>query len=86
VGRVHGRERRHLDRRQQADTWVDCLTTAELKRSGTRLEGEELERHSLDFPDVPLKLFGPGTDSGTFDFFTEKNQRKAKASLRLPCD
>jgi phosphate transport system substrate-binding protein len=24
------------------------------------------------FPDVELKLYGPGTDSGTFDFFTEK--------------
>lgn len=24
-----------------------------------------------DFPDKPLKLFGPGTDSGTFDYFTE---------------
>jgi phosphate transport system substrate-binding protein len=32
------------------------------------------------FPDVPLKLFGPGTDSGTFDFFTEKINGKAKAS------
>ncbi|MBL8877641.1 MAG: PstS family phosphate ABC transporter substrate-binding protein [Phycisphaerales bacterium] len=24
-----------------------------------------------EFPDKPLKLFGPGTDSGTFDYFTE---------------
>jgi phosphate transport system substrate-binding protein len=24
------------------------------------------------FPNVPLRLYGPGTDSGTFDFFTEK--------------
>lgn len=24
-----------------------------------------------DFADTPLNLFGPGTDSGTFDFFTE---------------
>jgi phosphate transport system substrate-binding protein len=23
------------------------------------------------FPDTPVKLFGPGTDSGTFDFFTD---------------
>jgi phosphate transport system substrate-binding protein len=23
------------------------------------------------FPDVPLELFGPGTDSGTFDYFTD---------------
>ena len=29
---------------------------------------------------MPLKLFGPGTDSGTFDYFTEKINGKAKAS------
>ena len=29
---------------------------------------------------MPLKLFGPGTDSGTFDFFTEAINGKAKAS------
>jgi len=32
------------------------------------------------FPDVPLKLFGPGTDSGTFDYFTEVINGKAKQS------
>jgi phosphate transport system substrate-binding protein len=32
------------------------------------------------FPDVDLKLFGPGTDSGTFDFFTEAINGKARAS------
>ena len=29
---------------------------------------------------MPLKLFGPGTDSGTFDFFTEKINGKARRS------
>ncbi len=32
------------------------------------------------FPDTPLKLFGPGADSGTFDYFTEAVNGKAKAS------
>ena len=32
------------------------------------------------FPDAPLKLFGPGADSGTFDYFTEAVNGKAKAS------
>jgi phosphate transport system substrate-binding protein len=32
------------------------------------------------YPDVRLKLFGPGTDSGTFDFFTEVINGKVKAS------
>ncbi len=32
------------------------------------------------FPDMPIKLFGPGADSGTFDFFTEVINGKAKQS------
>ncbi|MBL8397044.1 MAG: PstS family phosphate ABC transporter substrate-binding protein [Candidatus Accumulibacter sp.] len=32
------------------------------------------------FPDAALKLFGPGADSGTFDYFTEAVNGKAKAS------
>ena len=65
----------------KANTWVDCLTTAELKaiwNTGSKVNNWNDIRSS--FPDVPLKLFGPGTDSGTFDFFTEKINGKAKAS------
>jgi phosphate transport system substrate-binding protein len=32
------------------------------------------------WPDAPLKLFGPGADSGTFDYFTEAVNGKSKAS------
>jgi len=32
------------------------------------------------WPDAPLKLFGAGSDSGTFDYFTEAINGKAKAS------
>ena len=32
------------------------------------------------FPNVPLKLFGAGTDSGTFDYFTEAINGRARAS------
>ncbi len=39
---------------------LDCLTTDELK--GIWNKGSEIEDYSL---------FGPGTDSGTFDFFTD---------------
>ena len=63
------------------NTWVDCLTTGELKEiwnTGSKARSWKDVRSS--FPDVPLKLFGPGTDSGTFDFFTEKINGKAKAS------
>lgn len=32
------------------------------------------------WPDAPLKLFGPGADSGTFEYFTEVTVGKAKSS------
>jgi len=63
------------------NTWANCLTTAELKtmwNTGSKVKSWKDVRAS--FPDVPLKLFGPGTDSGTFDFFTEVINGKAKAS------
>ena len=63
------------------NTWVDCLTTAELKtmwNTGSKVKTWRDVRSS--FPDVELKLFGPGTDSGTFDFFTEVINGKSKAS------
>jgi phosphate transport system substrate-binding protein len=63
------------------NTWADCLTTAELKKiwnTGSKVDNWKDVR--AGFPDVPLKLFGPGTDSGTFDFFTEFINGKAKAS------
>ena len=62
------------------NTWVNCLTTAELKRIWDR--GSNVNNWSQvrqGFPNVPLRLFGPGTDSGTFEFFTEKiNGRTAE--------
>jgi len=63
------------------NTWANCLTTAELKaiwNTGSKMKSWNDIRSS--FPDVPLKLFGPGTDSGTFDFFTEVINGKSKAS------
>jgi phosphate transport system substrate-binding protein len=63
------------------NTWVSCLTTDELKKiwnTGSNVDNWSQVRSG--FPNVPLKLFGPGTDSGTFDFFTERINGKAKAS------
>jgi phosphate transport system substrate-binding protein len=63
------------------NTWASCLTTAELKKvwnTGSKVDNWKDVR--AGFPDVQLKLFGPGTDSGTFDFFTEFINGKAKAS------
>jgi phosphate transport system substrate-binding protein len=52
---------------------VDCLTTDQLKELWN--EGSTVTMLSqLDpkLPDTELSLFGPGTDSGTFDFFTDE--------------
>jgi phosphate transport system substrate-binding protein len=53
--------------------WAKCLTTDELKKiwdKGSKVDNWSQVRSG--FPDEKLKLFGPGTDSGTFDFFTEE--------------
>ena len=52
-------------------TWVDCLTVDELKaiwEPGSRLDSWADVRPG--FPDRPLRLYGAGTDSGTYDYFT----------------
>jgi phosphate transport system substrate-binding protein len=52
---------------------VDCMTVEQLKELWQR--GSKVSRLSeIDpqFPDTQLELFGPGTDSGTFEFFTEE--------------
>ena len=37
---------------------------------GARLDDRELAGRRPELPDEPLRLYGPGTDSGTFDYFT----------------
>jgi phosphate transport system substrate-binding protein len=54
------------------NTFVDCLTTAELKKIWD--QGSAVRMWSdvrAVFPRQPIKLYGPGADSGTFDYFTE---------------
>jgi phosphate transport system substrate-binding protein len=52
--------------------WAECLTVDQLKKiwePGSKVESwRDVDR---GFPDEDLKLFGPGTDSGTFDYFTD---------------
>jgi phosphate transport system substrate-binding protein len=53
--------------------WAKCLTTDELKKiwdKGSKVNDWSTVRSG--FPSESMKLFGPGTDSGTFDFFTEE--------------
>lgn len=54
------------------NTWATCLTVEELAAiwaPGSTVNNWNQVR--ADFPDVPLQLFGAGTDSGTFDYFTD---------------
>jgi phosphate transport system substrate-binding protein len=65
----------------RSNTWATCLTPAELKKvwePGSKVDNWNDIRPS--FPNEPLKLFGPGTDSGTFDYFTEVINGKSRAS------
>jgi phosphate transport system substrate-binding protein len=53
--------------------WANCLTVAQLKRIWEPNSKVDNWRDvDPSFPDVAMKLFGAGTDSGTFDFFTEQ--------------
>ena len=65
------------------NTWVDHLTVAELRKIwGPESQGKVMKWSDVrpGWPDKPLRLFGPGTDSGTFDYFTEVINGKEDAS------
>jgi phosphate transport system substrate-binding protein len=63
------------------NTWVTCLTVDQLKKvwapGSTVSNWRDIDP---SFPDERLALFGPGTDSGTFDYFTEAVNGKSGAS------
>ncbi|MCK4739639.1 MAG: PstS family phosphate ABC transporter substrate-binding protein [Deltaproteobacteria bacterium] len=55
------------------NTWVDYLTTKELKKIWEPKAKNKVVKWSdvrEGWPSKPLTIFGPGTDSGTFDYFT----------------
>ena len=63
--------------------WVKSLTVADLKKMWEPgAQGQVMRWNQIrpEWPDVPLMLFGPGADSGTFDYFTEAVSGKAKSS------
>jgi len=54
--------------------WAMCLTTEELAKIWSPDAEGTIDNWSQvreGFPDEPLTLYGPGTDSGTFDYFTD---------------
>lgn len=65
------------------NNWVKSLSPAQLKTMWEpAAQGKIRSWKQVDpsFPDRPLRLFGAGTDSGTFDYFTEAINGKSRAS------
>ncbi len=65
------------------NTWLNQVTVAELKKMWEpAAQGKIKTWNQINpkWPNEPLMLFGPGSDSGTFDYFTEAVVGKAKSS------
>jgi len=65
------------------NTWLKQATVAELKKMWEPAAQGKITRWNQvnpAWPDQPMKLFGAGSDSGTFDYFTEAIVGKAKSS------
>ena len=65
------------------NTWVDTLTTKELKTMWHPDSADKVTKWNQvrdTFPDKKFHLFGPGVDSGTFDYFTKAINGKEQAS------
>lgn len=63
------------------NTWCDCLTVGQLKelwRPGSGVK--QWKDLNPKWPAEDIKLYGPGTDSGTFDYFTKAIVGEEKAS------
>lgn len=65
------------------NTWLKQATVAELKKMWEpAAQGKIMRWNQINptWPDQPIKLFGAGADSGTFDYFTEAIVGKSKSS------
>ena len=61
--------------------WATCLTTEQLAKIwGPDSKVDNWNQVDASFPDQKLSLFGPGTDSGTFDYFTDEINGEEGAS------
>jgi len=63
------------------NTWADSITVEELQmiwQPGSTVDSWNDVRP--EWPDQPIRLYGPGTDSGTFDYFTEAINGESGAS------
>jgi phosphate transport system substrate-binding protein len=65
------------------NNWVETITVDELKKIWEpSAQGQVTHWNQVrpEWPSQPIKLYGAGSDSGTFDYFTEAVVGKAKAS------
>ena len=65
------------------NSFIKQLTVAEMKKMwepGAQGKVTRWNQVNPAWPDAPMKLFGPGADSGTFDYFTEAIVGKSKSS------
>jgi phosphate transport system substrate-binding protein len=65
------------------NNFAQCMTVAELRTIWAPEAEGKITRWSQvrpSWPDRPIQLYGPGVDSGTFDYFTEVVNGKAQAS------
>lgn len=66
-----------------ANTWATTMTPTDLKKIwAPEAQGQVMKWNQVrpEWPNTPLKLYGPGADSGTFDYFTEVIVGKSKSS------
>lgn len=63
------------------NTFAECLTVEELKKvfkpNSTLTDWSQIR---AGFPKTPIRLYSPGTDSGTFDYFTDEINGEEGAS------
>jgi phosphate transport system substrate-binding protein len=63
------------------NTWAKCLTVDQLKKIwGPDSRIDNWKQVDPSFPSEKLTLYGPGTDSGTFDYFTDEINGEEGAS------
>ena len=67
----------------KGNTWAKSMTIADLKKiwsPDAQGRVNNWNQVKAGYPNQKMMLFGPGTDSGTFDYFTEAVNGKSKAS------
>jgi phosphate transport system substrate-binding protein len=67
----------------KSNDFIPQLTVADLKKIWEKdAQGKVTKWNQVNpsWPDAPIKLYGPGMDSGTFEYFTEAVNGKARES------